>query len=220
MPPQGTIRFDAISRAWELLKAQMGMWILISLLFTLIAIAVGLPVGLLLRTTVEPASLFDYFFSVPRLLEQVIMGTVGLVLAGAAWNAALKQIRGEGLQLEALTEVIAVGGQLVVTALLMSIALTLGFSLCILPSLVIGGLLMFSILLVVDQKLDGVEAISRSFEMLKSQWLMATLFYTATALIAAAGVLLCCVGLLFTLPLFYLSIALAYDDFVRGYLEP
>lgn len=42
MPPQGTIRFDAISRALELYRAQMGTWILISLIVLVVYFAVDL----------------------------------------------------------------------------------------------------------------------------------------------------------------------------------
>ena len=42
MPPQGAIRFDAIGRAWELYKSQMGMWLLISLIVLVISLAVNL----------------------------------------------------------------------------------------------------------------------------------------------------------------------------------
>lgn len=120
------------------------------------------------------------------------------------------------MRLESLTEVTAVLGDLIVVALLQTLAVGIGLALCILPALVAMGLLMFSIPLVVDRKASGVEAIRRSFEMLKSQWLMATLFYVVAATIGCGGILLCGVGLLFTLPLYFLSIAVAYEDFVGG----
>lgn len=75
---------------------------------------------------------------------------------------------------------------------------------------------MFSVPLVVDQRIGGVEAIRQSFEMLKSQWLMATLFSIVVAILGFVGVLLCGVGLILTLPLCCLSIAVAYNDFTGG----
>lgn len=56
--------------------------------------------------------------------------------------------------------------------------------------------------------------------MLRSQWLMATLFYFVAAIIGFAGIILCGVGVILTLPIAFLSIALLYDDLVREAVEP
>jgi uncharacterized membrane protein len=55
--------------------------------------------------------------------------------------------------------------------------------------------------------------------MLKSQWLMATLFIVVVTILGFVGLILCGVGAIFTMPFYFLSIALLYDDFVRGAAE-
>lgn len=156
-------------------------------------------------------------FSLPSIIGTVIINlAVNYIVQGAVINVAIQQVRGQGLRLESLGEVTAVLGNLTIVALLQTFAATMGLILCILPGFVVMGLLMFSVPLVVDQKLGGVEAISRSFEMLKSQWLMATLFYIVVTILGYIGLLLYYVGLILTLPFLFLSLAVAYNDFVQG----
>ncbi|MGQ9542262.1 MAG: hypothetical protein ACUVTY_14400 [Armatimonadota bacterium] len=146
----------------------------------------------------------------------VINLTVNYIVQGAVMNAAIKQVRGQGLQLGGVREVTQVLGNLIVVALLQTVIVAIGLALCILPGIVAIALLMFSVPLVVDQRIGGAQAIRQSFEMLKSQWLMATLFSIVVAILGFVGVLLCGVGLILTLPLYYLSIAVAYNDFTGG----
>lgn len=127
MPPQGTIRFDAISRAWELYKSQMGTWVLISLILlivcfvteeTITQLLVAIPTALLMAT---PSNLdpFVVVFALPSLLGAMVINlTVNYIVQGAAMGAAIKQVRGQGLQLGALGEVTQVLGNLIVVALL------------------------------------------------------------------------------------------------------
>jgi uncharacterized membrane protein len=48
---------------------------------------------------------------------------------------------------------------------------------------------------------------------LKGDALMAILFYLVVVIMAAAGLLACCIGALVTFPLFILSVAIVYRDF-------
>ncbi len=141
---------------------------------------------------------------------------MAFVLHGAGLNAAIKHVRGQGVQIEYLAEVSARGAKLIVVAILMAVATTIATLLCVLPVFVVNGLLMFSIPLVVDKDMEAVDAIRQSVEMLKSQWLMATLFYFVVSILGTIGLIACLVGVIFTLPMYFLSIAVVYNDFVEG----
>jgi uncharacterized membrane protein len=132
---------------------------------------------------------------------------------------ALRQIREGSLRLEALGEITPVLGKVLVAAFIEVLLTSIGYALFIVPGLVVSGLLMFALPLVVDQKLEPLDAIRRSFDMLKSQWLMATLFIVVVTILGFVGLILCGVGAIFTMPFYFLSIALLYDDFVRGAAE-
>jgi uncharacterized membrane protein len=72
---------------------------------------------------------------------------------------------------------------------------------------------MFTVPLIVDRQMDGVEAISTSFRTLSADFLNAVLFYVVLTFIVFAGLLACCLGLLVTFPLYYLAVAIVYRDF-------
>lgn len=217
---QPRIRFEAIGGAWALYQQQMGMWILISLVIVLIGVAINSVLEILLGRAPTGLSPFSMFLAPSRLLLNFIESTISYTLVGAALHAAIRHVRGEGVRLEYLTEVVPIGGKLIITSLIVGVATTIAMIFCILPAVVVGGLLMFAIPLVVDKKAEPLDAVRQSFEMLKSQWLMATLFYFVATLVGIVGVILCGVGLILTLPMFLLSVALLYDDFVRGAAEP
>ncbi|HEX8200102.1 MAG TPA: glycerophosphoryl diester phosphodiesterase membrane domain-containing protein [Isosphaeraceae bacterium] len=80
-------------------------------------------------------------------------------------------------------------------------------------ALMVAGRLMFTFPLIVDGGLGGIEAIRRSWQALRGQTFMAALVTVLAGLVSGLGVILCFVGVLFTLPLYYLTIAVLYRDF-------
>ena len=85
--------------------------------------------------------------------------------------------------------------------------------LCAIPGFIVSGLFMLAIPLVVEGRLPATGALIQSWNALKSQWLVATLFHFVLILAALSGVLLCGVGVFFTGPLYCLAISILYRDF-------
>src|SRR5262249_45837947 len=73
--------------------------------------------------------------------------------------------------------------------------------LCIIPGLIIAGLLYFTTPLIIQARLGVFEAMRESKEVIQRNLLMFTLFAFVVSLIAQSGQYLCYVGLLATLPL-------------------
>jgi uncharacterized membrane protein len=72
---------------------------------------------------------------------------------------------------------------------------------------------MFTSLLIVDRGMDGIAAMRESWVALKGQWAMAGVFVVVVGIVAAIGIIGCGVGVLFTLPIAFRSVALLYRDF-------
>ena len=53
----------------------------------------------------------------------------------------------------------------------------------------------------------------RAGALLSSQWLTATVFHLVLSVVSSLGVIFCCVGILFTGPLYSLSIAILFHEF-------
>jgi uncharacterized membrane protein len=82
-----------------------------------------------------------------------------------------------------------------------------------LPSYIAGALSSLSVLLVLDQNMSPVDAIKESWTKLKSEIWIALAFILVASMASSIGSLACGIGMIFTLPLYYLCMALMYRNF-------
>ena len=66
-----------------------------------------------------------------------------------------------------------------------------------------------------DKNYPGLAAIQLSWKMVKRRWWMTFAFQLVTFLLYFAGVLLCCFGLLLTMPVYFNMKATLYNDNFR-----
>jgi hypothetical protein len=146
----------------------------------------------------------------------VLHGLMGLIIAGffigGMCRMAINQVRGRRPQLEDLFSVTDVWFDLVLGSFLLGIPLLIGWNMLVIPGLIVAGLFMFMYPLIVDGHLPATGAMLRSFYATKSQWLLASVVHLAIAAAAGFGVLLGGIGLIFTGPLYCLSLAVLYAD--------
>jgi len=192
--PAPTVRFDVINQAFALFQQQMGQWVVIALVFVVV---------------VGVASFLLNLVPVVGLLS----GIPGMILAGGIYKAALKHVRGEAIAVADLFDIGDIVGPLIVAGILVNIGTSIGMLLCVLPGIVVAGLWMFTTPLIVDRGMDGVAAMRESWNVLKGQWAMAAVFIFVVGIVGVIGVLGCGVGVLFTMPIAFLSSALLYRDF-------
>ena len=88
----------------------------------------------------------------------------------------------------------------------------IGLLLAVAVSLFLATLWIFTLPLVIDQKLGFWQAMEFSRKVSLQVWLKLLGLYVLASLIAAAGILACCVGLFVTLPVYFAAIAYAYED--------
>lgn len=86
---------------------------------------------------------------------------------------------------------------------------TLG--LYLLPIGLLGPLWIWSIPLVIDRKMDAIDALKLSTRAALAQFIPLNVLTLITSMIAISGVALCCVGVLFTGPLFLTTLVVAYE---------
>ena len=101
-------------------------------------------------------------------------------------------------------------------SLLFGLATMAGAFFCLIPGLILSGVLMLALPLVVVDRLPATGAIIQSFYALKSQFLTATVFHLWLVLLASSGLLLCGVGVFFTGPLYSLAITILFREFFPG----
>lgn len=98
--------------------------------------------------------------------------------------------------------------------LVMGVFMFIGMLACIIPGLVVGAMYLFTYLFIADRKMEFWPAMQASHAIVKQNYLGFTFFFVTLALLQLAGALLCGLGLLVTIPLYYAAINAAYRDLV------
>ena len=192
--PQRQINFEVFKAAWKLFEMNPAVWLVTTLV---VMVAIGVPLLLL--------SLFIPFIggflgSIPAMI--ILVGMLGM---------AFKQIRGDEISVGDAFDVADLLAPAAIAAAIFLLATTVGFTLLIIPGLVVGGLLLFTFPLIADGKCkDGIEALKLSFETLQSELVMAAVFYLVQSIIVTAGLLICGVGIFVAGPIIVLAQALLY----------
>jgi|DewCreStandDraft_4_1066084.scaffolds.fasta_scaffold00990_6 uncharacterized membrane protein len=223
--PAPRVRFEAIGEAWSLFKADAGTWVLTSLIALIVVGVVMAAVNLvgnlflgaaqLSAPEMNPAAMLAVLGSslIVQLITSLIIMFAGVIVTAGIYRMALRRMRGEQISAGDLFNIGDVFPQVLIAGLLTSVIVTIGSLLCIIPGIIAAGLLMFTVPLIVDRQMDGVEAISTSFRTLSADFLNTVLFYVVLSFIVFAGLLACCVGVLVTFPLYHLAVAIVYRDF-------
>lgn len=224
------VRFgEWISEAWNMLTAKWQTWVVISLIYIIpIGIVYGymeyfnyksqppMTDGNLIKMLTE-----NFVQSITMsLITQFIITFVQAFFLGGIFNAAFKQLNGE----EISPADIFSGTEYYVNILVASLAVSMlefaGAFLCFFPSLIVRGLFFLTIPLIVRKNLSPVDAMKESFNATKGDWFMYTLFVVTVAILSVLGMLACFVGVIFTLPLLFLTTAVAYRDCYEPELKP
>lgn len=102
--------------------------------------------------------------------------------------------------------------------ILVVISLMIGCVLAMVPvlgqiaGLLIGAVIWWSILFVTYEKLSAIDALKKTFELLKTgEFTLPLVFAVIVTLISWLGFIACCVGVFFTVPLAYCMMACCYQ---------
>jgi hypothetical protein len=225
MRPVGNpqIRFDVIGEAWQMFKANTGAWVAAMAVYFVLVFAISALIGGVMGGSSMPAPGLPGESPAPAMpnipvmiISQLLQTIIITFLMGGIFRMATKQVRGETPTLGDMFSVGDVLLNLVLAAVLTTIAYFVGLMLCVVPGLLIIGGLMFTYPLIVDRKLAAVEAMQQSWAALKGQYFMAFLFLLVVGIVASLGALLCGIGILATYPIYPLAIAIMYRDFFLG----
>jgi hypothetical protein len=216
------VYFDAIGDAWTLVRRDIGTWISLVLVAFLLATIIAMPfqvIGTVLQGTgggFNPASSgpFDVAaFSLSMVLN-LLGGAVGFPVYAGLYNAAIKQIRGEQITINDLFKGFSHFLPLAIYGLLYNLLIAIGCALCLFPGVFAIGVLSPGALLIMDRNMGPVQAISESLKTMGNQsWMLGLFVIVAGIAMSVLGTLMCCVGLLVTMPVYFVAIALHYNYF-------
>ena len=224
MPQPGVVSIDAISVAWRIISSDWGTWILASLLVAAISFALGLvfapiqnmiayggPLGPKPGTPPDPRAIYVSLGA--GIPFNIINGTLSFILTAGLMEMAMRKLEGRPTNAGDALLGFNRAGDLIVAGLLYSIATIIGTYLCILPGLIAAALFAFAPLLIMRQNMRGVDALTASARILQPQmWMMVGVVFLAI-LLTMLGVCACCIGIIFTMPIFSVTVAVIYSSF-------
>ncbi len=218
MSQQLPIRTDWnwISRGWNLFFQQWQMWLL-NTAFFMVAVVISLlgfvPMWFWMMEAVDQGYA-NWLSPLPWIgLVIFLLGSgIAAFLYAGLYKSAERQLRGERISIQDLVSAAdrfpaLIGVQSVVFALVL-----VGALFCLLPGLIVGGLMFFTTPAVVLGKRNVSEAISDSYRLMTADVPNLIVFGIVTNLIAGVGANICYVGLLASIPLSVLMTTVAYYD--------
>lgn len=224
------VRFgEWIREAWNLLTAQWQTWAVITFIYMI-------PIGVIYGYM----EYFSYKIQQPltgdnwikmltenfvqsitiSLITQFLITFVEAFFIGGIFNAAFKQLNGEEISSSDIFSGTEFYVNILVASLVISMLEFAGAFLCFFPSLIVRGLFFLTIPLIVRKNFSPLEALKESYNATKGDWFMYTLFVIVVALLSVLGIFACIIGILFTLPLLFLTTAVAYRDCFEPELKP
>ncbi|RPI01704.1 MAG: hypothetical protein EHM72_05855 [Calditrichaeota bacterium] len=186
---QGTVNIGSwFSRAWEIVSADFSNFVILGLIYcAMIAVASSTVVGAFL--VVGPLSV-GFFIIIFNKMKGIPL-KIGDIARGFDYFLAA-----------------------VLSNILVGFFVGLGTIFCIIPGIVVAALYLFVAPFIADKKLDFWEAMEASRKSISGHVFELSIFIFLLFIVNLIGVLLCVVGLLASIPLSFVAIAVAYEDLV------
>ncbi|MEP9362345.1 hypothetical protein ABLE68_05220 [Nocardioides sp. CN2-186] len=214
---------DALSYGWKKFQANAGQIIIAALVLVVVYIiagAIAFGFQALLTTNAE-----CHVNSADTLVCQDGSGFVWRMIVGAIAAGFLfivAQIVGAGIIRGALgitegrdfqtSEIFKTErlGPVVIASLLVGLATTVGYALCYVPGIVVAFLTSYTLFFVIDKGMAPIDAIKASFDFTTKNLGNTIVWYIVGGLVAVAGIIVCFVGLIVTIPLVIIGTAYTY----------
>jgi hypothetical protein len=203
---------DWISGGWKLFTLDMKTWVLASLfhlvlsMIPLVFALIGIYIPIL--TGGEP----NFLVMVPLVVIMPVIMLISIFLSGGMHRMAQKQLRGEKIEVKDIFSCKDRIGRLIGGTVLVFLATFCGLLLFVIGVYPVAALVFFTIPIIVNEDISAIDAITKSYNLVKRDLLMFTLFVFVVMMISQIGANFCLVGLLFTYPLLFTITAVAYRD--------
>ena len=207
---------SCISRSWELVKRHFGPIVGITFLVVLAIGVFNQLIGLLSGPAIR-GMIFERRISVEAVFIVFATSVVGtpvyVVLVAGLFKYYLKLIRGEPAGIaDAFSGFSSALGQLVLLGLVSGFLSLIGYLLCLLPGIYLTVSWMFAVPLVIDRGMGFWDAMEFSRKVIAKHWFLMFAVQLVCGLIAACGIIACCIGILVTMPIGWVALMYAYED--------
>jgi hypothetical protein len=180
---------DRFNEAMEIFKANMGPLIGLGAVFLIINIV----------------------FALIPILGPIVIGFICVPLfMGACLRFAFEALRGKKPTVNDFTAIGSQAGPVLIGFVIVDIITMIGSFLCVLPGLFVGIVLIFTLPVIVDRRMDPIEAIKASYKVVMKNFVEVLLAGLVAVGIGLAGVLACGIGMIVTTPFIFVFLACVY----------
>jgi uncharacterized membrane protein len=155
---------------------------------------------------------FDARYFAHSAVNGIVSTALSYPAVAGLYFMALKRVRGERYGIGDAFAGFSHFPSLVVAGAATWVLIYGGLLLFVIPGFYAIGITAFAPLVAIDQKCSGVEAVRISIEALKKQGFQMFGLLFVTYVLITAGLIACCVGILFLAPLLYFVVALHYNS--------
>lgn len=218
-----------LRRAWALM--QKNFWPIVGISF-LVSVAEGaanqFAQGLFVHTDYQKmmsdmnsggtpsemiAQLFSLENSIHYTIAWLIVAPLKALLMGGLYAYYLKLIRGQSAQLsDAFSGFTVALGPLLLLGLIKALLETVGLAICVLPGIYLAVAWGFAVPLMMDRRMDAWAVMELSRKVVSRHWFTILGLVLVNGIVAALGILACCIGEFVTVPLAFISLMYAYED--------
>ncbi|MBC9225404.1 hypothetical protein GL325_03620 [Aeromicrobium sp. 636] len=202
---------DAIGYGFTKFGSNAGQWLLAGLAIVLVSMAFSV-----LSWIVQPDDLSDSnpfaALNLGGAVVNLLSTLVGYLITAYVYRGALDETEGRRFTISGIFERVPVGNA-ILTSLLVSIGVTIGLLLCVVPGIVFAFLSYFALLFVVDRNESPIQAIKSSISLISANVGSSLLLALLSILILIVGICLCFVGLFVAYPVTAIATAYAYKKF-------
>lgn len=193
---------DAVSFGWETMKANMGFLVLAVLIMWLAVAIFSGPQGAVGYNSVAAIII--------AAILSILAFIMGILVNIAQVKIGLRYCDGQKADFPDLYEGYPKFVDVLIGGILYGLLVLAGLILFIIPGIYWGIRYHFFVYLIIDRDMSPVEAIKKSGDMTRGIWWHLFVFWLAIIGINLIGAILCCVGLLFTIPITLVAIAYVY----------
>lgn len=222
--PNVLVDTSILSDAWEILKRKAGLIIAYSIVTTVISYVFSLlwqtilPIEPDIPPDFQPESLAEVFALMgPMMGWNLLINLFNQVIYSALMAGliifCIKEIRTRDASFSDFFEGFNFFLPAFAVVFMTSLASFIGILACCIGVFFTTALCMFALPLVVDRNRGPWEAITESWRVLGSQWGQSGLFYFLAFLISISGILICCIGVIWTAPFVSIASAVLYTKF-------
>ncbi len=186
----------AFSYGWAKFKENVGQWILIALVVTVVNLVFGVV-----------AYSIDSFFA--RVIFQLIGFVVGQIVTLGLIRAALDVTQGQAPDVGRVFKTEHLGTY-IVASILYGLAVSIGLILCIIPGLFLAIMFTFYGYYILDRGVGATDSLGESWNLVKSNFGSILGLLVLAIVLNFVGLLLCGIGILVTGPVTWTAIAYAY----------